>query len=231
MEKDDFIRWIRTTDTRTGKISGGFAWSDVAWQRNTNRGYTQVQDLAAVFFNAYSYIEEQFKKFYNKTHEIPYTVLNDEIFEFRKHFPKRGRIADINYYDDLIELLIEKYRQGKKTNNNDQKVKHLIEAFADVSKYKEIVKFLGDNGICRKGSLKLIDDKKNWKRYTASLIKHLRDLGYFQPGLVITNDIIVDIIINDFLDGETISFDTVKRAKGDNLPPNFPVIPNAEMIK
>lgn len=84
-------------------------WKEVSWQYNTRNGYQNKQDLIAVFWNSYIEIEQKFENYYSKYQYIDSETLNNLIFEFRKNFPKHGRLENINYYDDLIELLINKY--------------------------------------------------------------------------------------------------------------------------
>jgi hypothetical protein len=84
-------------------------WKQVSWQYNTGNGYQAKQDLVAVFWNSYVDIEQKFEVYYGKYQYLDKETLNNLVFEFRKNFPKQGRVAGINYYDDLIELLINKY--------------------------------------------------------------------------------------------------------------------------
>ena len=96
-------------------------WSEIALQRNTGKKYTHKQDLVAVFFNSYQYYKIKFARYYAEFQRLPNNYINELIFEFRDHFPIKERISDINYFDDLLILLSDKYRQKqKKLNCNDQ---------------------------------------------------------------------------------------------------------------
>jgi len=85
-------------------------WSEVVYQHNTGRGFTHKQDLVAVFANSYTIeIKSRIKDYITKFNGLPKTTLRKEIINFRRHFPKTGRVEGVNYYDDLIELLLEEY--------------------------------------------------------------------------------------------------------------------------
>jgi hypothetical protein len=106
MERD-FNKWL------IGKPN----WAEIAFLYNTKQKYQHKQDLVALFWNSYVYIEDKAKTYFTHFLELPIQVLNDIIFEFRQHFPLTGRIEGINYYDDLINQLVEKY-----TINKDDKL-------------------------------------------------------------------------------------------------------------
>ncbi|TDN99986.1 hypothetical protein [Sunxiuqinia elliptica] len=98
MEKD-FSKWLYL------KID----WAEVLYLYNTGKKYQKKQDLVALFWNSYIYVEFKVKDYFSKFSELPLAELNNLIFEFRQNFPLSDRIKGINYYDDLIYLLIEKY--------------------------------------------------------------------------------------------------------------------------
>lgn len=99
MERSDFNNWLPfKTD-----------WHEVLRQYNISGDYKHKQDLVAVFFTAYKDIELKFIPYFNEFSVIPNDVFNDLIYKFRQSFPKHGRIEGISYFDDLIELLIDKY--------------------------------------------------------------------------------------------------------------------------
>jgi hypothetical protein len=88
---------------------GETAWAEVAWQRNTGNGYQHKQDLAAVFLNAYRPLQQKIPSYFQKYKQIDREYLTYQIFRFREHFPLKGRIEDISYFDDLIEMLMDQY--------------------------------------------------------------------------------------------------------------------------
>lgn len=108
MNRTDFNNWLYLTDTSTGKKIGKPDWNNISYLINT-RKLTEKQDIVSVFWNSYIYIEEKFKVYFNEFNKIPYNVFNDLIFEFIQAFPKSGRMEGVNYFDDLIEMLLEKY--------------------------------------------------------------------------------------------------------------------------
>ena len=118
-------------------------WIEISFKCNTDENYKNEQNLVAVFWNSYIYLEQKFKGYFEKHNQIPIVVLNDLMFEFQQHFPKQGRIIGINYYDDLIELLIENYTNTLKTLQPQQTV---INTKVDVLKNEYIEIFANDLG-------------------------------------------------------------------------------------
>jgi len=106
MDRKDFATWFYSEPD----------WNEVAFQYNTGKKYQQKQDLIAVFANGYINYELKLEPYFKEFKEIPHDFLNNQIFKFRKSFPKNGRVDGINYFDDLMELLINKY------SNSIQKV-------------------------------------------------------------------------------------------------------------
>ena len=102
------------------------AWQEVAWQHNTGRGYTHKQDLIAVFGIAYAYIKDKVELYWNDTGRFDEEAINELISEFRVHFAPTGRVEGVNYYDDLLLMLSEKYNSKiqqlqKKTEEENHK--------------------------------------------------------------------------------------------------------------
>jgi hypothetical protein len=113
MDRKDFSKWIM----------GSPDWKEVAFKRNTGKEFQHKQDLVAVFGNAYRYFEEKVELYFEEFKELPITFLEDLIFKFRKSFPTNDRVAGVNYFDDLLELLINKYSKSlvrKKANKYSQ---------------------------------------------------------------------------------------------------------------
>jgi hypothetical protein len=110
IDKRDFKTWL----------SGEPGWKEIAYLYNTGQDYQDKQSLSAVFWNHYVYYQQKFEMYFQEFGIIPHDVFNDLIFKFRQLFPKTGRVEGVNYFDDLIEQLIEKYsakphnRQGEK---------------------------------------------------------------------------------------------------------------------
>lgn len=103
MEKD-FNKWLFVKPH----------WVEISFQYNTGRKYQHKQDLVAIFWNGYIYIQQKFENYFKEFSEIPFDVFKDLIFDFRQNFPKHGRVEGVNYFDDLIEQLIEQYKNDKK---------------------------------------------------------------------------------------------------------------------
>ncbi|MHB1179085.1 MAG: hypothetical protein ACYCZO_12235 [Daejeonella sp.] len=116
MERKDLKGWFPF---------GNPDWKEVAYQRNIGAKYQHKQDLVSVFGNGYINYEMKLDAYVNEFQEIPHDFLNNLIFEFRKSFPKNGRVQDISYFDDLIELLIEKY-SNRLFNKEDKQVKQTM---------------------------------------------------------------------------------------------------------
>ena len=118
MEKD-FNKWL----------SGKPNWKEISFQYNTKKAYQKKQDLVAVFWNSYIYFQQKFELYFEKFQAIPIDVFNNLIFEFRQNFPKTGRIKGINYYDDLIEQLIEKHKTLSSTQGIEDLTKEKLEEY------------------------------------------------------------------------------------------------------
>lgn len=111
--RENFENWIKLMEgeVQINKID----WREVAFKRNTGKAYQHKQDLVACFGNGYIYYEQKFEIYFKEFNIIPYDVFKDLIFDFRQSFPKHGRVEGVNYFDDLIEQLIEKYTPLLKT--------------------------------------------------------------------------------------------------------------------
>jgi hypothetical protein len=123
---------IRFSDS----LSIKWNWPETAFKINTGKTYQHKQDLVALFSNAYSYIELKFESFFQKYGVVPIDDLNDLVFEFRKSFPKHGRVEGVNYFDDLIYLLIAKHNKHKKGGENSKRKPNL----AKIENAKKIFK-------------------------------------------------------------------------------------------
>lgn len=99
--REDFSKWIMMYP----------AWREIAWRYNTGKEYQHKQDLIAVFWNSYVYIQDKFEGYYEEFQVIPKDYFEKLIFEFRQSFPKTDRVKGVNYYDDLIEQLIDRYEK------------------------------------------------------------------------------------------------------------------------
>lgn len=97
----DFSKWL---------IIKSFDWKGIGFDYTTGRKYQQPQDLKAVFWNAYVYYPEKVKSYFDNFGVLPIKYLDNLIFDFRQHFPKRDRMERINYFDDLIIQLINSYQ-------------------------------------------------------------------------------------------------------------------------
>jgi hypothetical protein len=100
MRNKDFSKWFYYE----------INWGEVAWGYNTGRKYQAKQDLVSIFWNSYISYEQKLKTYYNEFNDFPFDYVNELIFKFRQHFPKNGRAEGVNYFDDLLVLLIDKYK-------------------------------------------------------------------------------------------------------------------------
>ncbi|HXB42375.1 MAG TPA: hypothetical protein VNZ49_17685 [Bacteroidia bacterium] len=102
-------------------------WADIIHKRNTKQGYLHKQDLTSVFSNAYIQIEMKVIPMFERSGQADFEGLENEIFEFRKHFKVEGRVSEIVYYDDLILLLIQKLKTSSKNLNQEKKIGFKLE--------------------------------------------------------------------------------------------------------
>lgn len=109
MNKENFKDWIVFKPD----------WNEIGWQYNTGKRYQNKQDLIAVFWNSYIYLQQKFEAYHSKYEKVPHDYFKELIFKFRQKFPKNGRIEGINYYDDLIEQLLEKYSQPQPVKESE----------------------------------------------------------------------------------------------------------------
>lgn len=139
--RENFENWIKLMDgeVQINKID----WREVAFKRNTGKAYQHKQDLVACFGNGYIYYQQKFEVYFKEFNKIPYDVFSDLIFEFRQSFPKHGRVEGVNYFDDLVEQLIEKYTPLLKTLPPQQTYKPLLSELTIEQKNSLAVKITG----------------------------------------------------------------------------------------
>ena len=113
MKKDrsDFRNWL------FGKVD----WKEVLFQINTGQAHQTKQGKTAIFWNSYIYIQQKFEAYFQEFNKVPMEVFEKLIFEFRQSFPKSGRAEGVNYFDDLIEQLIERYRKSNSKDYTNRK--------------------------------------------------------------------------------------------------------------
>lgn len=132
MSRIDFNKWF------LGKPD----WKTISWEYNTGRNYQHKQDLAAIYWNNYIVYKQKFMTYYSEFNKIPYDVFNDLIFEFRQFFPKHGRVEGVNYFDDLIEQLIQKFEalatQQTETKTDKLKTELGKYGFFELPKVKQL---------------------------------------------------------------------------------------------
>jgi hypothetical protein len=121
-------------------------WDDVSWAYNTKNDYQSKQDLTVVFWNPYIYLEQKIEGYYRDVQEFPISDVNDLIFEFRQHFPVGGRMEGVNYFDDLLEQLAQKY-QTIDASQDGVKGADIDIDFDDLNYMSEQVRLLVDLGI------------------------------------------------------------------------------------
>ncbi|WP_316795292.1 toll/interleukin-1 receptor domain-containing protein [Pedobacter agri] len=106
-------------------------WSEIQFLYNTGKQYQQKQDLTAVFWNSFIYIEQKFKPYFEKYRSIDYVTLEELIYKFRQKFGLKNRVKEVNYYDDLIEQMIGKYEKLNamdfKNMTRDEKLNVILE--------------------------------------------------------------------------------------------------------
>jgi hypothetical protein len=109
MDKD-FNKWLLGTTN----------WKEVLYLHNTGNMYQHKQDLTALFWNSYAYVEQKAKAYYNEFGVMPKDALQQLITEFRKCFAASGRIEGINYFDDLITLFLSSYDNQQVETKTDK---------------------------------------------------------------------------------------------------------------
>jgi hypothetical protein len=97
-------------------LMGAVAWGDILWEYNMGKNYQHKQDLTAVFWNAFVYVEQKFEAYYQQYKIIDYDTLNDLIYKFRQKFTIGDRVAGVNYYDDLLLQMIDKFENFNQKN-------------------------------------------------------------------------------------------------------------------
>lgn len=98
-------------------ISLNFDWREVAWQYNTGNGYQHKQDLISVFANGFEYIKQKVEAIWEQAGEFDKEFLEELVWQFRLSFPISGRVEGVNYYDDLLLMLIDKYESKRLANS------------------------------------------------------------------------------------------------------------------
>ena len=118
------------------KLSISPDWDKISWDYNTGNKYQNKQDLIAVFYNSYIYYEPKIIKYYERNNFLPEVELNKLIIDFRIHFPKDdSRVKGVNYFDDLIILLIHKYSNSRPLLDQ---VQDAIKKTLDIEEYRTI---------------------------------------------------------------------------------------------
>ncbi|RYD54579.1 MAG: hypothetical protein EOP56_18820, partial [Sphingobacteriales bacterium] len=105
-DRKDFSKWIGYHPD----------WKEVAWRYSKGKDYRNKQDLIAAFWNGYVYYEQKFETYFEEFKVIPEDFFDKLIVEFRQSFPKHDRVDGVNYYDDLIQQLIERYKKILKSD-------------------------------------------------------------------------------------------------------------------
>ncbi len=169
MEKD-FKKWFHFEPD----------WKEIAWEYNTGAKYQHKQDLIALFKNCFYDYKQKYEIYFNEFHEVPNEFFRDIIFEFRQHFPKGGRLEGINYFDDLIDLLIENYSpQPNETHSPPQ-----LRFTPEITKLKDwilpsrIAKFTAIEQ--ELFELSYIDNSYKWKKTKKGLIDFLCVIMHYE---------------------------------------------------
>lgn len=115
--KDDFKDWI--IFEKPG-MQGGWNWNEVAREHKTGINYQDNQSLAAIFHNGFRYYEMKADAYFDVHHCKPFGYFNKLKFHFRKAFPKKGRIDGINYFDDLLDLWLEKHKSRNRPPSKEE---------------------------------------------------------------------------------------------------------------
>ena len=129
MKKDrsDFRNWL----------SFNVNWKEVAFLVNTGKEYQHKQDLIAVFWNGYIYYRQKFEGYFKEFNKIPSEVFRELIFEFRQSFPKNGRVNGVNYFDDLLEQLLEHYSIEQKEENKIKEIEKTAFRIVDMLNFEK----------------------------------------------------------------------------------------------
>jgi len=171
MNSDSFIDWLYLKPD----------WNKIKAEYNSGKKYQNRQDFEAIFWNGYIFVEQRVEAYFKKYKVFPQEDINELIFEFKQSFPKHDRLKALNYFDDLLELLIEKYKAKKKDSQADLKPINveLLEGWIlpdFISKYIEIEKELYNLGY--------IDKAYKWKKKKTELANYvcvIINYKYFKP--------------------------------------------------
>lgn len=153
----DFDKWI----------SHKPAWGEIVHQINTGKAYQHKQDLVALFLNCFVYLEDKVKAYHNEHSFLPIEYLNDAVYEFRKYFPLKGRHEGFNYFDDLIEALINELK-SKPVQQKSDITYSLTSLDQDETKQTDIYNSLQAD-IQRNGFLQVKLGDKTYKVYTPEM--------------------------------------------------------------
>jgi hypothetical protein len=120
---------LNKTPSFSTYLMGAVAWGEVLWEYNTGNNYQHKQDLTAIFWNAFVYVEQKFEAYYQRYKIIDYDTLNDLIYKFRQKFTTSDRVSGVNYYDDLLLQMIEKFENfnQKTTTARDMTVNEKLD--------------------------------------------------------------------------------------------------------
>lgn len=88
-------------------------WKEVAYLHNSGIKYKNELELNCLFWEAFLYYYKPLCKYYDDFKSIPFEFLNSLIYKFNQHFPKSGRIENINYFDTLIYQFINEYQKNE----------------------------------------------------------------------------------------------------------------------
>lgn len=134
-------------------ILGETDFKEIAYLYNTGQNYQHKQDLIAVFWNCYIYYEQKFISYFEKNKIVPIDYFNNLIFKFRQNFTKdNSRVLGVNYFDDLIEQLMEKYVSSENQNTEKAEGKNdnvFINNFDNVNENK-VYQYFKENLVDKK---------------------------------------------------------------------------------
>lgn len=170
MDRENFNTWLFFKP----------AWKEISWEYTTGRNYQHPQDLKAVFWNSYNPIEQKFEIYYKEFHQIPYKTFDDLIFTFRQHFPPSGRAKGINYFDDLIEMLIAKHKPAK--SNKTEIPREFREWFKTDDHYTRFINIMVDQKkYLDRQTLKWSDGRPSRRALAIAILRLAKESSYFRP--------------------------------------------------
>jgi hypothetical protein len=92
-------------------------FKEMQYRINSEDYYKEKQNLVAAFYNTFSYFKAKFNIVKDRNNGVlPDDVihfLNEMKNDFKTYFPKNGRIENVYYFDDIIEMYLNSSQKTK----------------------------------------------------------------------------------------------------------------------